>query len=535
MIIRSFILLLLVCSAYAQDSKNAADQPLDLQEFVITGKTNADIKGGLKMKPAKPGVFTKAELDSINTDIKIPIPLLPTIPLPASPMNPYSVSGYAMGEFGIFMTPKINAGYSFASGGYSIDVFGNYEGSQGHIDNADFSKSGISLQAAYDAPKKYVFFGGSRTETGLNYSSSRFQLFGADKTNVVERSIDNLGAQVDVKGTISSYAYSMGAHWQTLTIGTDSLSLSDSRIKGYAQVTTSMLGMSMTAHLNVDLHSYGDTSSYNFIQAGASGTWTEDDVTLTFGAGLQTATNSEGTQYGAISINGNAEYRISSELTSSLQLSSGLNNNSLGEMLLRNPYLIHMPLISFRRDDIAITPIILWHPDLDMTASFKAKYQTSSNVPVMLPNSTESGRFQGFTIEYLSGTILDLQLEGQWKPFQHTRIGGYASMLFSSLSDSSTAIPMLAPLTIGMRYERDWFASFTSIISLEYVDSRTVTKDDSIELPSYIMANFKLNYKIQKDLEAFIRIDNLLNSSVYVWNRFRERGTFVALGARYLF
>ena len=112
MMIRSFILLLMVCSVYAQDSKNAADQPLDLQEFVITGKTNADIKGGLKMKPAKPGVFTKAELDSINTDIKIPIPLLPAIPLPASPMKPYSVNGYAMGEFGIFMTPKINAGYS---------------------------------------------------------------------------------------------------------------------------------------------------------------------------------------------------------------------------------------------------------------------------------------------------------------------------------------------------------------------------------------------------------------------------------------
>ena len=68
MMIKSFIVLLMVCSVYAQDSKNAAEQPLDLQEFVITGKTNADIKGGLKMKPAKPGVFTKAELDSINTD-----------------------------------------------------------------------------------------------------------------------------------------------------------------------------------------------------------------------------------------------------------------------------------------------------------------------------------------------------------------------------------------------------------------------------------------------------------------------------------
>ena len=45
MMIKSFIVLLMVCSVYAQDSKNAAEQPLDLQEFVITGKTNADIKG----------------------------------------------------------------------------------------------------------------------------------------------------------------------------------------------------------------------------------------------------------------------------------------------------------------------------------------------------------------------------------------------------------------------------------------------------------------------------------------------------------
>ncbi len=535
MMMRSFILLLMVCSVFAQDSKNAADQPLDLQEFVITGKTNADIKGGLKMKPAKPGVLTKAELDSINTDIKIPIPLLPAIPLPVSPMKPYSVNGYAIGEFGIFVTPKIHAGYSFSTGGYSIDVFGNYEGSQGHIDNADFSKTGISLQAAYDAPKKYVFFGGSRTETSLNYASNRYQLFGADKSNIVERSIDNFGAQLDVKGTIGSYAYTMGALWQSLTMNTDTLSLSDSRLKGYTQITTQMLGMSMTGNLNIDLHSYGDTSSYNFIQAGASGTWSEDDLTITIGAGLQSATNSAGIQFGALSLTGNADYRISSDITTSLQFSSGLQNNSLAELLLRNPYLVHMPMISFRRDDISITPIVQWHPDIDLTASLKAIYQRSSNIPVLLPNSTELGKFQGFTIEYLSGSIMNIQLEGQWKPFHHTRIGGFASVLSSSLTDSSSAIPMIAPLTIGMRYERDWFTSFTSIISLEYVDSRTVTKDESIELPSYIMANVRLNYTIQKDLEAFIRIDNLLNSSVYIWNRFRERGTFVALGARYLF
>ncbi|MFM6956693.1 MAG: hypothetical protein ACKOX1_09120 [Ignavibacteria bacterium] len=535
MMIRSFILLIMVCSVYAQDSKNTADQPLDLQEFVITGKTNADIKGGLKMKPTKPGILTRAELDSINTDIKIPIPLLPAIPLPASPMKPYSVNGYVNGEFGIFMTPAINAGYSFSAGGYSIDVFGNYEGSQGHIDNADFTKTGLTLQAAYDAPKKFVFFGGSRTETGVSYASNTYQLFGADKSRIVERSLDALGAQVDVKGTIGSYAYSMGALWQSLTLGTDSLSNSDGRIQGYAHVTTPMFGMSMSGNLMVDIHSYGDTSSYNFIQAGTSGTWTDDAWTFNIGAGLQTATNSDGVQFGAISLIGNVDYRLSTDFTTSLRCSSGLQNNSLSEMIKRNPYVMHMPSISFRRDDFVIAPMIHWHPDIDWTASLKASYQSSSSMPVMLPNSTESGKFQGFAIEYLSGTLLDIQFEGQWKPLHHTRIGAFASLISSSLSDSSVAIPMMAPLTIGLRYERDWFTSFHSLISLEYIGARTVTKDASIELPSYIMANFRLNYTIQKDLEAYIRIDNLLNSSVYVWNRFRERGTFVALGARYLF
>lgn len=535
MIIRSFFLFMFACSVFAQDAKNAADQPLDLQEFVITGKTNADIKGGLKMKPMKPGSLSKAELDSINTDIKIPIPLLPAIPLPVSPLRPYSINGYAVGEFGIFMTPNVKAGYSFSSGGYAIDVFGNHEGSQGHIDNADFRKTGISLHASYDAPKKFVFFGGSRTETDVHYGISSHQLFGADKSYIVERNVENLGAKVDVKGNIGAYAYTMGAQWQSLAMATDTISLIDSRMRGYMQVKTPMLGMLMSGNLMIDMHSYGDTSAYNFIQADASSLWTEGDLSIEFGAGLQTASNSEGTQFGALSITADADYRLSSEFTSSLQFRSGLYNNSLQEMLSRNPYLVHRPVISFQRDDFSIAPSLEWHPGIDLSASIKAQFRSSSNIPVMLPNSTELGEFRGFAIEYLSGTILDITVDGQWKPWNHTRFSGFASKIFSSLADSSIAIPMIAPLTFGLRYERNWFDTFTSIISLEYVSARTVNKDASIEIPSYVLANVRLNYTIQKDLEAYFRIDNLLNSSVYIWNRFRERGTFVALGARYLF
>lgn len=529
------VLLLMSTPILAQDNKNTADQQLDLQEFVITGKTNAEIKGGLKMKPSKPGTLSKAELDSINTDVKIPVPLLPTVPLPSSAMRPYSVQGYVMGEFGIFVTPYINAGYSFSSGGYAIDVFGNVERSSGHVDNADYTKAGISLRASYDAPKKFVFFGGSRTESGFTYANKSFKLFGADKQFVLDRSMNDLGAHVDVKGIVGEYSYAMGALWQSLSIETSDSAFSDARIKGFADITMPLMGMPITTSLLVDLHSYGEDSDYNFLQAGASTIWTSGDLTIRGSAGFQSAMNSQGVQFGAISLMGDIDYRLSSEFTAYMHIRSGLNNSSLAQMLAINPYVMNSPVISFRRDDIDIAPMLQWHPSIDVSSSIKLSYRSSSNIPVMVPNSLEIGKFAGFDIDYISATLLDMRFETQWKVWGHSTIGGFASYTHSSQANQDIAIPMIAPLTIGLRYERMWSSSMQSVFSVEHIGSRTVDKEGLLDIPSYIMANARMNYTIQKDFEAYLRIDNILNASVYLWNRFRERGTFVALGARYLF
>ncbi|MFM7156991.1 MAG: hypothetical protein ACKO0Y_04180 [Bacteroidota bacterium] len=527
--------LFMSVALFAQDNKNSADQQLDLQEFVITGKTNADIKGGLKMKPSKPGMLTKAELDSINTDVKITFPLLPSVPLPASALKPYSVKGYAIGEFGIFVTPKLNAGYSLSAGGFAIDIFGTLESSSGHINNAEYTKSGISLQASYDAPKKFVFFGGSRTESGISYSSSSYNLFGVANQFMVERSINDLNAHVDVKGMISEYSYSMGAQFQSLAMSTDTNSFSDTRIKGFADITASIVGMPVTTSLMIDLHSYGDTSSYNFIEAGSSTIWTKGDITIRGKAGLQSAMNSNGVYFGAFTLASDIDYRLATEFTAYLNIRSGLNNTSLSTMLNLNPYLVNTPIISFQRDDLSISPMVQWHPTIDMTSSIKLSYRTSSNIPVITPNSTEASQFAGFDITYISGTVLDARIETQYSIEHQGTINGYASYTFSTQTEGGNPIPMIAPLTIGLRYERMLTSSLQSIFSIEHLGARTVDKEAKYEIPSYIMANARLNYQVQKNVEAYVRIDNIFNASVYLWNRFRERGTFVALGARYLF
>lgn len=71
-------------------------------------------------------------------------------------------------EIGQFYTPKIIGLYTFEELGYSVDALGYYEGSKGHIQNADYSKVKLAINASYDAPKKFVFFGGSRTESSFS-------------------------------------------------------------------------------------------------------------------------------------------------------------------------------------------------------------------------------------------------------------------------------------------------------------------------------------------------------------------------------
>ena len=112
-----------------QQGQNNAVQPIDLQEFVITGKASAEIKGGIKQKPLKPQSLKQTELDSINTNEKIPAPLLSALTLPKSTFKKNTSSASVQAEVGQFYTPKIIGLYTFEELGYSVDALGYYEGS----------------------------------------------------------------------------------------------------------------------------------------------------------------------------------------------------------------------------------------------------------------------------------------------------------------------------------------------------------------------------------------------------------------------
>ncbi len=514
-----------------QQGQNNAVQPIDLQEFVITGKASAEIKGGIKQKPLKPQSLKQTELDSINTNEKIPAPLLSALTLPKSTFRKNISTTSVQAEIGQFYTPKLIGLYTFEELGYSVDALGYYEGSKGHIQNADYSKVKLAINASYDAPKKFIFFGGSRTESSLSVFRNGYSFFGMDSS--VNRSILGVKAHAHTKGNYQEYTYSTGAEWNMLRCETNMKQSNDSRIMGFLDISRPLGTMNYGAKASVDLHSFRENSSYNMIQLGGYTKFTYMDIQSDISVDLQSATNSLDISLGGVLITYNAQYQMSEDITIFGFLQSGLSANSFQDIVQNNPYIIDSSVISFRRDIIHVKPSFMYQPTAKTSIHTSIDYRISSDMPIYIPNSLERSNYSGYAIEYVGAQVLTLSSELLWKPNDAMSFSGLCAITNSQLSDFEGSVPLLPSIKAGVTWDMKWNNDIQSIFSAEYIGKRSIDKQSTISLPAYIMVNVQCNYALPYNMKGYIRLDNILNSKVYLWNSFQERGIFIALGLKY--
>ena len=57
----------------------------------------------------------------------------------------------------------------------------------------------------------------------------------------------------------------------------------------------------------------------------------------------------------------------------------------------------------------------------------------------------------------------------------------------------------------------------------------------SRELSGYILLSARGEYSLSPSARIFVRLENLLNSSVFLWDAYKERGIFSAVGIEWQF
>jgi hypothetical protein len=248
-------------------------------------------------------------------------------------------------------------------------------------------------------------------------------------------------------------------------------------------------------------------------------------------AGVRGGTSAGGTSL--IDVIGSLDVSVNSgeALRLGAALSRDVNNSFFTEALNTNPYVRTDALLKFVRNTVAAEAYALYRPGRSLSVQLRAGHELYGALPVPVFDSLSA-----FYIQYVSATRSFTTVRAEWLSDNHSSL--VATLLWQRVTDDSGRIvPYRPALTAGLRYLSEIAQGWKAEIGMSYVSQRTVTSaaQPNDALDGYLYVDGRVEYALTDALSAFASVQNLTNSSIFVFERYVERSAFGALGLRLKF
>ncbi|MFW5662898.1 MAG: hypothetical protein ACOCZW_04155, partial [Bacteroidota bacterium] len=496
-----------------QNEQQETPQPLELPNFVIEGVERLNVKSGIKQMPDNPRPLSDKELDSLNSLDKQQVALLPPKKLPETTIKTGYSQGFFSAELGRYTTPVLSGGYGLNMEGYELYAKGNIEGSSGHVEGSEYTDFGVDLTSDYIAPDKFWIFGGSRTRTKLDINNSTYNLYALE--NMPNRRLFNLDFGLDVDGSHNDVIFQTGGGVSTSQLSQQERNAFDNNINGYLGLKKYLKNFYVGADLSLDFHSV-KSDAVNFIQLDGFIAWNSDNITLEGNGGFQFANSSAGTDRGGFLISGKLEYRVNRFFSFRSTARSGLDNITFAEMLERNPYMDINSMIDFPYDIVNIKNRLFYHPKEDFGLSAGLDYRLTNRYPYF------SGIDSSIILGYDKANVASIVAEAFWTPAANGFLVFNFTANTGKLDKADTDIPYLEPYKFSANYSVNWWNDFGTNFGISYIAERNASSVNNEKIQSYINLSARAHYKIDKNLSAYLYLDNLLNSDIEIWHNYKE-------------
>lgn len=521
-----YVLTMLMCgvmSAAAQQQQSnvppVPNQPIELPEFIVTGKERVDIPAGAKHAPSKPPSLKGALLDSLNDLEKQPMPVLPADPIQRLQRSGRFVPGYAIASFGQYVTPALSGGYTLTSGGYRLDAHADLEVSGGHVTNAEYSKIDLRGLSTFVAPEKFIVFGGSTTEADLRYRRRGYRLFAVDAAP--DRAVHDLMAGVNVEGKYEGYRFQTGASWSRIDLATQSMDVVDNAIQGNLAIDTRWNTMDVGGRLDVNIRSFGGRD-YSFVEGSVYGRYSTDVMRFRGNLGLQSAAPTRDVTYGGLLIQGVVDWFLNPDVTFTASVRSGLRPSSFRQILDENPYVADTSLlIDIPYDVVDMQVGVVVHPHARLTATAALRIQRRDRQPVW--RDAGSGMFD---VGYYRATLVRLPAELRWIMSGADVLSANIEMVAATVAEFDV-LPYQPSLRAALVSDRTWAPGIASTLRLVYVGDRWADLANTISLSGFVDLQAAIRYDITPLWQASLEARNILGSDIVLWNGYMERGLFV--------
>ncbi len=522
------IIVLLVFSTVAASAQQPApNQPIELPEIIVQGKSRVDIPGGAKIAPARPPLLSAALLDSLNPIEKIPLPGLPESAWPIYQQPFTTWPGWLSAQIGNYLTPQVAGGYSLGVGGYVLDLNGAVEHSNGWLPNADYTSIDLGAMSSYVAPEQFIFFGGSTTVVDANLRHRQYRLFAVD--SAPSRSTTAIRAGVATDGEYEDLQYQGRLLWSTQSLTTDLRpSVSDNHLEGWAEVLQHFTSFDLGASADVRLRGFADRS-YPYTALLARAAYESDHLMASARVGPQWATATGGDSRFGLSVLAEVDVFASPDFTLEAHAGTGLRPLSVGDMLAENPYLSDSAVIDVPYDVFAVGGSLLWHPSTRLTASVGIDLRRTDRDLVWIAASP--GLFEP---TYRSTTVMQIGADVRWLISSADVLVADLLMTNATVDDAESQT-YLPSVRAALTYERSWSDAFRTQATIVYVGDRFADLTNAVVLSGFIDLRLQASYSISQRLDITAQARNLLGSTMVIWDGYRERGIFITGGILWKF
>lgn len=537
------ILILTIFTSNAQEGNPLEDpkkeqnsQPLELPNYVIEGVERLNVKSGSKQFPSVDSRFSQAILDSINSLEKKQSLNLPLENLPEDIFETKYSKGYLKASYGVFNTIDAEGSFGFDVAGYDVYLNAGIQSSDGDPKNSEYSRIYAMAFSDYIAPDKFYIFGGSKTRTMIDVNGYTYNLYGHDYSNLpideqtfFEKKRYDLRASVDNEGVFESVMFKTGFAFETMQLIGDPVKGFDNSLNGYLKLQNYWQNFLLAGNFQLDLRNAGG-NTVNFSQLDGELEYFNEVFSISANGGFQFAVNSNEIDRAGLLLAGNLEYRINQDFTFNANIHSGLDQTTYSDLISQNPYFNQTPLIDHPYNIAKIRTGIYYHPTtyLGVTAGFM--YNISDRM-MMFQYDT----LGAFNVLYKDGTQGNMHTEIYYKITAKDKITANTIFAFSNLNDNDKSATYLPEFKASLQYSRLWIERFNTSIGMIYVGERYGDIENLQTLDSYVDLFVNFNYDVTNNFNVFLKMNNLLNQNIYIWENFRERSLFAEFGLLWKF
>lgn len=522
------VLMLSISSVNAQEQeKPQTTEPASFPNAIIIGNYNPETGGGTKRLPEKPKPMNQASLDSLNDNEKQAFLLLPPEKIPANFEVPTFPNGYLEASFASFLTPKAMAGLNFNLDKFNFFVNGGFEGSNGHIKNAEYTKFQANADVDYIAPEKFWLFGGSKTRTKFRFNNWNYNTYALDTVDNINTTKIYIGTQTE--SNYNDFRFDSKLGFDIFSMKNNEQDGSEFGIVGglflHNPFGTDKFG------LNGDINFRTSNKKGNsLIKLNAVFPLAEGNLNFKISPGVQFGDNTLSEGKVALYVDVALSAILNEDFTLYADANSGLTNNSFMDMFATNPYIQTLSNVDFTHTIVMGKILLNYHPFTFVSASFGASYSINKE-DISFTNDSA----YRFNPNYIGSNRLKAFAELFWDLSDMQRITSELNINITSQDTTDKQLTYVPVVQFSTNYHYNFSKEFGIIIGVNYIGSRFADFENSIKLNSYFDINLRSEYYFSESLGAFVNLENIFNQEIYIWNEYKQRGIFAQLGILYTF